>query len=81
MAVTTRFLVQAFEHVEGQLVPTRRTGAASESLALRQAEATAARLPGAAALRLAAGPDGEAVTILGAFGDVPDDYADGLAGG
>lgn len=76
-----RFIIQAFEHVGGRLTPTMRGDAPSESLALRQAEALAARLPGAAALKIVASAEGETVTVLGAFGDVPDALAEGLAGG
>ena len=74
-----RFVVQGFDHVDGTLVPIEPRAAASEGDALRQAEAIARRLSGAAALKLVA-QDGPA-TILGAFGDVPDDFAEGLAGG
>lgn len=81
MPVSTRYLVQAFEHVDGRLVPTLRRDAPSEGLALRQAEALAGRLPGAAALKLVSHGTAETTTILGAFGDVPDDLSDGLAGG
>lgn len=76
-----RFIVQAFEHVGGRLTPTRRDAVPSESAALRQAEALAARLPGAAAFKLVTSAEGETATVLGAFGDVPDEVAEGLAGG
>lgn len=79
--MTARFVVQAFEHVGGMLTPTTRMDAPSESLALRQAEALAARLAGAVALKLVSDAQGESSTVLGAFGDVPDDMSDGLAGG
>ncbi len=75
----TTFVVQGFDHVAGRLVPTERRAASSESDALRQAESIARRLSGAAALKLVV-QDGPA-TILAAFGDVPDDFAEGLAGG
>jgi len=81
MTTPARFVVQAFEHVAGRLVPTLRRSASEEGDALRQAEALAARLPGAAALRLAPEGQDEPPTILGAFGDVPDDFSEGLAGG
>ncbi|WP_147081688.1 hypothetical protein [Methylobacterium haplocladii] len=82
MAADTAFWVEGFEHVAGRLVPTTRRTALGESNALQQAEALARRLPGAAAFALVTGEDGsEAQTILGAFGDVPDDVMDGLAGG
>ena len=76
-----RFVVQAFEYAGGRLTATARSDAPSESLALRQAEALAARMPGAAALKLVTGAEGETATVLGAFGDVPDEVAEGLAGG
>lgn len=81
MALRTSFVVQTFEHVGGKLVATARNGAPSEGFALRQAEAIAGKLPGAAALKIASDERGEITTILGAFGDVPDDFSDGLAGG
>jgi len=81
MAAIGGFVVQAFEHVSGRLVPTLRRDAEGEGDALRQAEALAGRLPGAAALRLPPEGTDEPATILGAFGDVPDDFSDGLAGG
>ncbi|GJE25631.1 hypothetical protein [Methylobacterium organophilum] len=74
------FVVQAFEHVSGRLVATLRRDATSQADALRQAEALAGRLSGAVALEVAP-EDGSIAAILGAFGDVPDDFADGLAGG
>ena len=82
MAGRTSFVVQGFAYVDGRLVPTLRSTAQSESHALKQAEAIAQRLAGAAALKHDA-RDGaaEVTTILGAFGDVPDALADGLAGG
>lgn len=82
MAARTSFVVQGFDYVAGRLVPTTRAVAQGESHALLQAEALARRLPGAAAFKLAA-VDGnpENTTVLGAFGDVPDDLSEGLAGG
>ena len=82
MTARTTFVVQGFEHVDGRLVARRREVVPDESHALRQAEALARRLPGAAALKLLAGEGTvEVATTLGAFGDVPDDLLDGLAGG
>ena len=81
MEPTDRFVVQGFEHVGGALVPTNRHSAVSVVDALRQAEALAAKLPGSAALRIADEAGAERVTVLGAFGDVPDTVAEGLAGG
>ena len=81
MTARTSFVVQAFEHIDGRLVATTRSTAPSEGLALKQAEAIAGKLPGAAALKLVAERGAESTTILGAFGDVPDDFSEGLAGG
>jgi hypothetical protein len=82
MAEGTTFSVQGFEHVGGRLVSTISNVARSQAEALLQAEALARRLPGAAAFALGIREDGTAAqTILGAFGDVPDDVSDGLAGG
>ena len=83
MASATRFVVEGYEHVGGRLTATTRRAASGEADALRQAEAIASRLPGAAALKLV--PQADAGTerriVLGAFGDVPDEVAEGLAGG
>jgi hypothetical protein len=49
--------------------------------ALKRAEAMAARLPGTAAIQIVADDETgelESATILGRFGDVPDDFADML---
>lgn len=84
MARRTTFVVQTFEHVRGRLTPTVQDVAPTESGALKRAEAIAARLPGGAALKVVADAETgevESATILGAFGDVPDDFAEGLAGG
>ncbi|GEP10029.1 hypothetical protein [Methylobacterium gnaphalii] len=82
MAEGITFSVEGFEHVDGRLVAITRQRARGQSEALLQAEALARRLPGAAAFALRVNRDGSEVrTILGAFGDVPDDIIDGLAGG
>lgn len=84
MAQRTTFVVQSFEHVRKRLTATARDLAPTESGALKRAEAIAARLPGAAAIRVVADDETgelESATILGAFGDVPDDFVEGLAGG
>ncbi|MCE4223944.1 hypothetical protein HCU64_09295 [Methylobacterium sp. C25] len=82
MADETSFSVQGFEYVGGRLEATMRNPARSQTEALLHAEALARRLPGAAAFALSPREDGSpARTILGAFGDVPDDVIDGLAGG
>lgn len=84
MALKTTFLVQPFELHRKRLRPTRQEPAQSEFGALKKAEALAARLPGAAALKVVADDEtGEldSVTILGQFGDIPDDFAESLLGG
>ena len=55
----------------------------TESAALKKAWAIAGRLPGAAALKIVADDETselESIAILQTFGEVPDDFADGLAG-
>ena len=73
-----------FQHKRKRLVPGAKEIAPTESGALKQPEAVARRLPGAAALKIVADDETgelESIAILGSFGDVPDDFADGLAGG
>ena len=51
---------------------------------MKRAEAMAGRMPGTAALRIVADDETgelESATILGQFGEVPDDFAEGLTGG
>jgi hypothetical protein len=82
MPASTTYVVQGFEHVGGRLVTTMRNVAQSEKHALLQAEAFARKFSGAAALRLVRDEgEMETTTVLGAFGDVPDDFSDALAGG
>ncbi|WP_436277943.1 hypothetical protein [Methylorubrum extorquens] len=53
----------------------------TSSAALKRAEAMAARMPGTAALQIAADDETgelESATILGQFGEVPDDFAESL---
>lgn len=78
------FVVQAFVLKRGRLVPGDKAVAPSEGGALKRAEALASRSPGAAAISVVADPEtGEvhAVTILGTFGQVPDDFAESLTSG
>ncbi|WP_245443008.1 hypothetical protein [Methylobacterium terrae] len=52
--------------------------------ALKRAEAIASRMPGAAALRIVADDETgelESATILGQFGEVPEDFAEQVSGG
>jgi hypothetical protein len=64
-----------------RLVPGDRQGSTTSSAALKRAEAMAARMPGTAALQIVADDETgelESATILGQFGDVPDDFAESL---
>lgn len=78
------FIVQSFEKRRGRLVPTTKDLAPTQGGALKRAEALAGQIPGAAAICVVADPEtGEvsAATILGTFGEVPDDFADSLTEG
>ena len=84
MTMKTTYLVQTFVIKRKRLVPGDREVSPTESGALKKAEAMAGRMPGTAALRVVADDETgelEGVTILGKFGDVPEDFADSLQGG
>ncbi|MFB0490724.1 hypothetical protein ABIE45_003310 [Methylobacterium sp. OAE515] len=84
MTLKTSFVVQPVEMHPNRLRPARQELAQSEFGALKKAEALAARLPGAAALKVVAADETgelEGVTILGQFGNIPDDFAETLQGG
>lgn len=84
MAMRSTFLVQTFTIRRKRLVPGDREVAPTASGALKKAEAMAARLPGAAALKVVADDETgelESATILGQFGEIPDDFAESLQGG
>lgn len=84
MTLKTTFFVQTFELKRKRLVPGQREIAPTESGALKKAEAMAGRLPGTAALKIVADDETgelESAAILGAFGQVPDDFAEQLQGG
>jgi hypothetical protein len=84
MALKTTFLVQTFVIKRKRLVPGDREVAPTESGALKKAEAMAGRLPGTAAIRVVADDETgelESATILGWFGEIPDDFAESLQGG
>ena len=84
MAMKTTYVVQPFELHRKRLRPARQEASPSESGALKKAEAMAARMPGAAALRIVADDETgelESATILGRWGDIPDDFAESLQGG
>ena len=84
MALKTTFLVQTFVIKRKRLVPGDREVAPTESGALKKAENLANRMPGAAALKVVADDETaelEGVTILGQWGEIPDDFAESLQGG
>lgn len=84
MTMKTTYLVQTFVLKRKRLVPGDREVSPTESGALKKAEAMAGRMPGTAALKVVADDETgelEGVTILGKFGDVPEDFADSLQGG
>ncbi|MBB5756461.1 hypothetical protein HNR00_001159 [Methylorubrum rhodinum] len=84
MGMKASYVVQPFELHRKRLRPARQEAAQSESGALKKAENLAKRMPGAAALRIVADDETgelESATILEAFGEVPDDFAESLQGG
>ncbi|WP_375455636.1 hypothetical protein [uncultured Methylobacterium sp.] len=84
MGMKTTFVVQTFAVKRKRLVPGDREVAPTESGAMKKAEAMARRLPGTAALTIVADDETgelESATILGQFGAVPEDFAEGLQGG
>lgn len=81
MANKTTFIVQAFVMKRGRLVPGTKDVAPTQNGALKRAEGLASRMPGTAAICVVADDEtGEvsAISILGTFGQVPDDFADSL---
>ena len=84
MAMRTSYVVQPFELHRKRLRPARQEPAQSESGAVKKAETLARRMPGAAALQVVADDETgelEGVTILGRWGEIPDDFAESLQGG
>ncbi|MER2196086.1 hypothetical protein [Methylobacterium brachiatum] len=84
MVMKTSYLVQPFEIHRKRLRPARQEAAQTASGALKKAEALAARMPGAAALKVVADDETgelEGVTILGQWCEVPEDFAESLQGG
>ena len=80
MALKTTYVVQTFELKRKRLVPGAKEVVQTDYGALKKAEAIAGRMPGAAALKIVADDETgelESATILGSFGDVPDDFAEG----
>ena len=83
MAMKTAFVVQPFEIHRKRLRPARQEAAQTKSGALKKAEALSRRMPGAAAIRIVADEETgelEAATILGQWGEVPEDFAESLQG-
>lgn len=83
MAMKTSYVVQPFEIHRKRLRPGRQEPAQTESGAIKKAENLAKRMPGAAALKVVADDETgelEAVTILGQWGEIPDDFAESLQG-
>jgi hypothetical protein len=81
MAMKTTFLMQTFVIKRKRLVPGDREVSPTESGALKKAEAMAARMPGTAAIKVVADDETgelETATILGHFGEIPDDFAERL---
>lgn len=84
MPMKTTHVVQAFERKRGRLVPGAKDVAPTQAGAVKRAGALATRLPGAAALTVVADDEtGEVqtITIVGTFGEIPDDFAEGLQAG
>jgi len=84
MAMKTAFVVQPFELHRKRLRPGRQEPASTESGALKKPENLAKRMPGAVALKVVADDETgelEGVTILGQWGEIPDDFAESLQGG
>jgi hypothetical protein len=83
MAAKTVFVVQTFELKRKRLVPGKQETAITQHGALKKAEALATRLPGAAAISMILDDETgeiERATILGQFGEIPDDFAESLPG-
>ncbi|MGE7154639.1 hypothetical protein ACQKJ1_12945 [Methylorubrum rhodesianum] len=81
MAMKTTFLVQTFALKRKRLVPGDRQVSTTSSGAMKRAEAMAARMPGTAAIQIVADDETselESATILGQYGEVPDDFAESL---
>lgn len=84
MTSKTVFVVQTFELKRKRLVPGKQEIALTQSGALKKAEALATRIPGAAAISMTVDDETgevERATLLGTFGEIPDDFAETLTGG
>ncbi|KQO92603.1 hypothetical protein [Methylorubrum extorquens] len=81
MAMKTTFLMQTVVLKRKRLLPGERQVSPTSSGAMKRAEAMATRMPGTAALQIMADDETgelERATILGQYGDVPDDFAESL---
>jgi hypothetical protein len=84
VAMTSTYLVQTFTNKRKPLVPRVREISPSESGVLKKAQAMAGRMPGTAALEVVADDETgewESATILGQFGEIPEDFSESLQGG
>ena len=84
MGMKTTFVVQTFIIKRKRLIPGDREVAPTENGTLKKAEAMAVRMPGTAAFKIVADDETgelESATILGQWGEVPDDFAESLKGG
>ena len=81
MAMKATFLVQTFVLKRKRLVPGDQQILTTSSAARKRAEAMAALMPGTAALQVATEDETgklESATILGQYGEVPDDFTESL---
>ncbi|SOR32719.1 conserved protein of unknown function [Methylorubrum extorquens] len=77
----TTYLVQTLVLKRERLIPGDRQASPTSSGAMKRAEAMATRMPGTAALQIVADEETgelESATILGQYGEVPDDFAESL---
>ena len=84
MGMKTTYIEQTFVIKRKRLVPGDGEVAPTENGALKKAGAMAGRMPGTAAIKVIADDETgelESATILGQFGEVPDDFAGSLQGG
>ena len=81
MVMKTTFMVQTFMIKRKRLAPGDREVLPTASGALKKAEAMAGCMPGTAAIEVVADDETgelEAATILGQFGQIPNDFAEAL---
>lgn len=83
MPTKTVFMVQTFVLRRKRLVPGPQEAVATQNSAMKKAEALATRNPGAAAISMVIDDetgDVERATIVGRFGEIPDDFSESLPG-